>query len=365
MATLFEEAKIKDLVLRNRTIRSATYEGMADREGHVTDRMINLYRELAAGGAALIFPGPVYAEPGGQAYLRQISIVDDTCREGLINLVKAIHSYGALAGLNISHAGLFRDEKDLPGDCVGPVVSEDVKRSHMLSPGEIKQIEKNFTYAAKKGKQVGFDCVQVHAAHGYLLSEFISPAINTRTDEYGGSVENRARFACEIIDSIRQETSPSYPILAKLNTDDFLEGGLTIDDAIYTARLMNEAGLDAIELTGGTMFYLSRLFKRHSATSAEQEGYYPQGLQRVQEAALHPGHSHRRRAFLRRRPEPHLQRNLRLRRLQPPADLRTQSHPSLGRGLLPQVRVHELQRLRAQGCPGRPALPVQNAPPLT
>ncbi len=274
MATLFEEAKIKDLVLRNRTIRSATYEGMADREGHVTDRMINLYRELAAGGAALIFPGPVYAEPGGQAYLRQISIVDDTCREGLINLVKAIHSYGALAGLNISHAGLFRDEKDLPGDCVGPVVSEDVKRSHMLSPGEIKQIEKNFTYAAKKGKQVGFDCVQVHAAHGYLLSEFISPAINTRTDEYGGSVENRARFACEIIDSIRQETSPSYPILAKLNTDDFLEGGLTIDDAIYTARLMNEAGLDAIELTGGTMFYLSRLFKRHSATSAEQEGYY-------------------------------------------------------------------------------------------
>ena len=96
MATLFEEAKIKDLVLRNRTtIRSATYEGMADREGHVTDRMINLYRELAAGGAALIFPGPVYAEPGGQAYLRQISIVDDTCREGLINLVKAIHSYGA------------------------------------------------------------------------------------------------------------------------------------------------------------------------------------------------------------------------------------------------------------------------------
>lgn len=157
MATLFEEAKIKDLVLRNRTIRSATYEGMADREGHVTDRMINLYRELAAGGTALIFPGPVYAEPGGQAYLRQISIVDDTCREGLINLVKAIHSYGALAGLNISHAGLFRDEKDLPGDCVGPVVSEDVKRSHMLSPGEIKQIEKNFTYAAKKGKQVGFD----------------------------------------------------------------------------------------------------------------------------------------------------------------------------------------------------------------
>ncbi len=121
---------------------------------------------------------------------------------------------------------------------------------------------------------MGFDCVQVHAAHGYLLSEFISPAINTRTDEYGGSVENRARFACEIIDSIRQETSPSYPILAKLNTDDFLEGGLTIDDAIYTARLMNEAGLDAIELTGGTMFYLSRLFKRHSATSAEQEGYY-------------------------------------------------------------------------------------------
>ena len=107
MATLFEEAKIKDLVLRNRTIRSAT----ADREGHVTDRMINLYRELAAGGAALIFPGPVYAEPGGQAYLRQISIVDDTCREGLINLVKAIHSYGALAGLNISHAGLFCEDR--------------------------------------------------------------------------------------------------------------------------------------------------------------------------------------------------------------------------------------------------------------
>ena len=147
--------------------------------------------------------------------------------------------------------------------------------SRPMTVKEIHEMVEAFGKTAKMLRDAGVDGVEIHAVHeGYLLDQFTIANWNHRTDEYGGSVENRARFACEIIDSIRQETSPSYPILAKLNTDDFLEGGLTIDDAIYTARLMNEAGLDAIELTGGTMFYLSRLFKRHSATSAEQEGYY-------------------------------------------------------------------------------------------
>jgi 2,4-dienoyl-CoA reductase-like NADH-dependent reductase (Old Yellow Enzyme family) len=139
---------------------------------------------------------------------------------------------------------------------------------------DIESLVEDFGLAAKRAKKAGFDGVQIHAAHGYLLSQFLSPAFNKRQDQYGGSIENRAAVLLEILKSIRKRVGQSYPVLIKMNTRDFLEGGLNLDDSIKAAAMMEKAGIDAVELSGGTIASGKEGPVRTGIVSGKNEAYF-------------------------------------------------------------------------------------------
>ena len=170
-------------------------------------------------------------------------------------MVEAVHKAGGKIASQIVHAGRFANFALTGLQPIGPsaVTKDGQTTCRAMSKPDIANIISAFTQAAVRAKQAGFDAIQLHAAHGYLFSQFLSPALNQRTDEYGGTLENRARFLIEVVRSIRKVTGPAYPLLIKLNSEDFLEGGLTRDEAVQVAAMLEAASVDAIEFSGGTV----------------------------------------------------------------------------------------------------------------
>ncbi len=249
----FDPFVIKSLALPNRFVRSATWEGLATDAGNVTPGLCERMAELARGDVGLIISGHAYVRRDGQAGFRQLGVHDPAQEEGLAAMARAAHAAGGHMALQLAHAGMQAGtaRTGLPAVDPGDLSAEGLPPCQALTAGGIADLVEAFARAALLAKNAGFDAVQIHAAHGYLLSQFLSPAWNRRTDVYGGALANRARMAVETARAVRAAVGPDYPVLAKLNAEDFVSGGQTPADAVEAARLLAQAGVDAIEISGG------------------------------------------------------------------------------------------------------------------
>ena len=254
MAGLFEPLTINGMTIPNRFVRSATWEGLAGPDGSPTPALIAMMAELARNQVGLIITGYAFVRSDGQASSGQLGAHRDDLISPLRELTAAVHTVGGKIALQIVHGGLLARAQLSGKEKIGPsaISQRDGAPCREMNPDDIRDIKECFTAAAVRAREAGFDAVQLHGAHGYLLSQFLSPAFNHRTDEYGGSLENRARFLLEIVHDIRAAVGPGFPLLIKLNSEDFLESGMTREEALRVAHLLQEASIDAIELSGGT-----------------------------------------------------------------------------------------------------------------
>jgi 2,4-dienoyl-CoA reductase-like NADH-dependent reductase (Old Yellow Enzyme family) len=203
----------------------------------------------------LMITGFAYVLSNGQALPRQLGIHDDALIPALCELTKRIHRAGGKICMQIVHSGAQTALPETPERPLwGPsAVYNKVYRKtpKAMTQADIRETVQAFARAAGRVREAGFDAVQLHGAHGYLVSQFLSPATNKRTDKYGGTVENRARFLLETYRAVRKTVGKDFPVLIKLNSKDFLRGGLTQKDALFVARKLDELGIDAIEISGG------------------------------------------------------------------------------------------------------------------
>ncbi len=254
MKTLFDETQLLELKIKNRFVRSATHDGRADGLGHVTQKLIDHYEELAKGGIGTIITGLTNVTDLEKIVPTQMAIYDDSFIPEYKKLTDVVHKYNANIIVQLVCNGAQNRSKN-PGVLWAPSAIEGeptVAGATEMTKADIQLMKDAFVNGAIRAKKAGFDGVQLHAAHGYLLSRFLTPYFNRRTDEYGGSTGNRARIVLEICSSIREAVGPDYPILAKINCSDFMDQGLTPDECKYICILLEGVGLNAIEISGGT-----------------------------------------------------------------------------------------------------------------
>jgi 2,4-dienoyl-CoA reductase-like NADH-dependent reductase (Old Yellow Enzyme family) len=242
------------MTLKNRFVRSATWEGMAEDDGACTARLIDLMARLADGGVGLIISGHAYVSREGQAGPKQMGVYDDGMLPGLTRMAQAVHDRGGRIIVQLAHAGTQAAAALSGLPAMGPSVFDGKKApaSREMTEAEIAGVVAAFAAGAERVRKAGFDGVQIHAAHGYLLSQFLSPFYNRRQDRYGGGIENRARIVLEVLAAIRRAVGGAFPVLIKLNSEDFLEDGFSRQEMLDVCRMLEDAGIDAIELSGGT-----------------------------------------------------------------------------------------------------------------
>jgi 2,4-dienoyl-CoA reductase-like NADH-dependent reductase (Old Yellow Enzyme family) len=253
MSNLFDPTEINGMTLKNRFVRSATWEGMATENGACTLKLVETIARLAEGGVGLIITGHAYVKKQGRAGERQLGIYDDNLLDSLREMTEAVHQRDGRIIAQLAHSGLFADPSLTGYPPMAPSAISGITQHAVqeMTLSDIENVVESFGLAAQRAQKAGFDGVQLHAAHGYLLSQFLSPFFNRRSDHYGGHIENRANIHLEIMDSIRSYVGKDYPVLMKMNTRDFIEDGLELEDAVKTGILLAHR-LDAIELSGGT-----------------------------------------------------------------------------------------------------------------
>ena len=259
-----ETIKIGKIELKNRLIMPPVATYLSTDEGQVTDKLVDYYGERAKGGnIGMIITEHCYISQQGKAKANQLSIANDDDVEGLARLVSVIHQNGTKAMAQLNHAGATtlesltgmrkvsasRASLPIQGSPLNEVLPE------ALTLEGIAAIVDNFVCAARRAKAAGYDGVEIHSAHTYLLNQFYSPLTNKREDEYGGSLENRLRFHTEVIRKVREEVGPDYLISLRLGGCDYMEGGSTIEDAMNAAKILEAAGIDMIDLSGGMCGY--------------------------------------------------------------------------------------------------------------
>jgi 2,4-dienoyl-CoA reductase-like NADH-dependent reductase (Old Yellow Enzyme family) len=247
-------SSIGSVEIRNRFIRSSTSETLADEDGFITPRYRALHQALARGGVGLIFTGHCYVHPSGKSIAGMTQMHDDDHIPQLRRLTDAVHAEGARIFAQLQHAGSQSRAPEVVPVAPSVVPNPQFGRTPTeATPAQIAEIIAAFGEAAGRVNAAGFDGVHVHAGHGYLISEFLSPASNLRRDEWGGSLENRQRFGLEAYRAMRAEVGPDFPITWKLGLQDFVPGGLTLDEGLATADRFAAEGVDAIEGSAGLM----------------------------------------------------------------------------------------------------------------
>jgi len=283
MPSLFEHTTIAGMALDNRFVRSATAEGLATPDGTSTPALEATLVELADGGVGLVITGYAYVSPEGKDEAGQLGVCADEQIPGLAALAGAVHSAGGAVALQLAHAGCFGVPEISGRDPIGPspLGAGDGGGGRAMERAELAAVTRAFASAARRARVAGFDAVQIHAAHGYLLSQFLSPYFNRRTDAYGGDVTRRARLLLEVAAAVRAEVGGDYPVLVKMNAADFLPGGLSEDDMLRVAGMLEAEGIDAVELSGGTGLEQGLSFSRVGRPApGEPEAYYEAAAQR-------------------------------------------------------------------------------------
>lgn len=291
MHRALDEARVGNLTLRNRLVRSATWEGMADAEGLVTPRLINYLTTLAEGGVGLIITGYTAVRPDGRQLPGQQGIYGDNALPGMTQLADAVHGAGGKICVQLVHAGGQTNSKAIGQLPVAPTSIQATQYGEVpqeLSKSAIADIIACFANAARISKAAGCDAVQLHGGHGYLISQFLSPLTNLRTDDYGGSLTGRSRFLMEVYHAVRTAVGADFPILIKLNGADNLPGGFDIDEALEVARMLDGEGIDGIEVTSGTPASKDLAPIRTGISSREQEAYNLPHAARIKNAVSCP-----------------------------------------------------------------------------
>jgi len=291
MNRLFEKTTINGLTLDNRFVRSATWEGMCDNNGRPTTKLASCYRALAAGGVGLIITGYAFVRPDGKQLPGKMGIHTDGFVAEMQTLTKTVHNEGGKICIQLVHAGGQTTAKTAGRAPLAPSavkVEQFPEEPQAMSKQDIDEIVAAFGNSARRAKEYGFDAVQLHAAHGYLINQFLSPLTNRRPDEYGGPLENRCRFLLEVYRAVRLAVGPDFPVLAKLNGSDNLEGGLDLRDAVHAARLLDMEKIDAIEVSGGTSASGERVPVRTKIDRPAREAYNLSLAQEIKKAVRCP-----------------------------------------------------------------------------
>ena len=280
MKNLFEKTKIKSLELKNRFIRSATHEAMATDDGYITEKLVEVYENLAKGGVGIIITGFAYTIKGENTSLRMLAAHDDSFVEGFKQITETVHNHGAKILLQIASSGSQAKFKIKDKLIWGPSAVEHLYTK--ITPVEttkqnIKTLAEAFGDAALRAKKSGFDGVQIHCAHGYLLNQFLNPYYNRRQDEYGGNIENRARILFEIYENIRKKVGDDFLVAIKINCSDFMEEkGLQFGETKYICQKLDEMGIDLIEISGNVGYNQTPpiIFETGIAEDKSRQSYF-------------------------------------------------------------------------------------------
>lgn len=242
-------------ILKNRIAKAATEEALADARGDAGPGLSRLYERWSRGGAGLVITGHVIVDRAHRGRPRDVVIEDDSGAAALRGWAAAARAGGATAWVQLNHAGR-QTPRTISRNPAAPSEGDAVAlagfgRPRAMSVDEIGQVVRSFSRAARVATQAGFDGVQIHAAHGYLLSQFLSPRTNRRTDGYGGSIENRARMLLEVVRAVREAMPRSAALSVKINSADFQRGGFGGDDFRAVAKMLDEARIDLLEISGG------------------------------------------------------------------------------------------------------------------
>lgn len=282
MKEIFESVRLGNLTIKNRLVRSATVEAGAFKDGIITPRLFKIYDQLAGGGVGLIITGMMGVCPGSRAMPGMAKAYGADFAPAFSKIVQHVHDKGCKIVVQLCHCGeKAMAEKDgrLP---LGPTGSNGVCRE--VSVQELKEIAQAFGEAALICKRCGADGVQIHAAHGYLISEFLSPYFNKRLDDYGGSLENRARLLYEAYAQVRRQVGARYPALIKINSSDLVTPGFTEEECALVCRTLAQRGLDAAEISGGVS--IDKRSQAAQPVKGEQgEGYFGQAALQIAEKA--------------------------------------------------------------------------------
>lgn len=260
MSLLFSPCQIGPLDLPNRLVRSATFEGMALQDGQVSDDLIRVYRNLARGGVGLSICSLIFVDRDGQSYPRQTGIHSDGMIPGLRRLVNTVHEHGVKVFFQLNHGGRQGDPDVIGKRPKGPS-ARVLDPTYFFLPremneGDIQRVIRAFAAAARRSMEAGADGIQLHAAHTYLLNQFLSPYFNHRSDRWGGSDENRFRLLREVYLAAREEVGRDYPIIVKLNTNDHTSRpGVTPVTARQVAAWLAELGVNGVEVSAGSVHF--------------------------------------------------------------------------------------------------------------
>jgi 2,4-dienoyl-CoA reductase-like NADH-dependent reductase (Old Yellow Enzyme family) len=254
MSELFNPGTIGTISLKNRIVRSATEEMLASNEGGITDEYIRWYTRLAKGGVGLIITGNYGVNVMGRASPRTVLVDSDEVIGGLQKVVEAVHENGAKIVAQLNHVGRQRhpDLDDRKPVAPSPVTMKYTRvKPRAMTEGEIDDTIEAFGRAAGRIKEAGFDGIQMHGAHGYLINQFLSGHTNRRKDKWGGSAENRRRFLIGVYRATRSAVGPDFPVLIKINARDPVANGVKFDETIATCKILEELGINAIEVSDG------------------------------------------------------------------------------------------------------------------
>ncbi|MFW9967485.1 MAG: FAD-dependent oxidoreductase [Candidatus Thorarchaeota archaeon] len=251
---LFESVAIRDLKLQNRLVLLATHLGYCGEDGVVTDQLVEFYRERAQYRPGLIIVGGCYTEKYGSSGPTMIGISRDEHIEGLTRLTNAIHTFDVPVAAQLYHAGryvhsMILGEQAVSASAVPCRLTRETPRA--LTIDEIRETVANFGRAAERAKEAGFDGVEIIGSAGYIINQFLAQATNKRDDEYGGDLESRARFALEVVKTVRDSVGSDFPVIYRMSGEDFVSEGNTLDDNKIVAPWLVGAGVDCINVTGG------------------------------------------------------------------------------------------------------------------
>jgi len=253
LKNLFSPKKIGTVQIKNRIVRSATFMFMAEKYGYIGERLLNMYEELARGGTGLIITGAVAMDPSAAGGPYQVCLYDDSHMPGHKKLVNLIHEYDdAKVAIQFNHLGRLGYHPKYPNFAPSPIPYKGTGITPQeLTTEEVKEFVKKFIDAGLRAYECGYDIVQLHAAHGYFLNNFISPYTNIRSDEFGGSLQGRTKILVDIYNGIRDELGNQFPIIIKLQSQDYIPNGITEAEGIEIAKIIADAGFDGIEPSGG------------------------------------------------------------------------------------------------------------------
>lgn len=284
MPYLTKSLQAPHLTLANRLVMPPMATAKAGSDGKVSQELLDYYGEKTAGGyISLVIIEHSFVKAEGKASAKQLSVATDDSLAGLQRLAEVIHQNGSKTVLQINHAGSGTTQAIIGTTPVAPSAVLNPRLGELpreLSHREIGELIEAFANAARRSKQAGFDGVEIHSAHGYLLNQFFSPLTNKRTDEYGGDVYKRIKLHLQIIKAVRKEVGEDYPILLRLGADDFVAGGTTIEDSKIAAQEFVKAGVSILDISGG--------FSGYSVPGLTEQGYFAPLTEAIKEVVSIP-----------------------------------------------------------------------------